>query len=41
MGRLSGLKVLIKGGGEVASGIVYRLHRGRLKVCLTAKEEGT
>ncbi len=35
MGKLSELKVLIKGGGEVASGIAYRLHRSRLRVCLT------
>ena len=35
MGKLPELKVLIKGGGEVASGIAYRLHHGRLRVCLT------
>lgn len=27
--------VLIKGGGEVASGVAHRLHRGRLRVCIT------
>lgn len=35
VGKLSELIVLIKGGGEVASGIAYRLHISRLKVCLT------
>ncbi|MDP2917795.1 MAG: selenium-dependent molybdenum cofactor biosynthesis protein YqeB [Dehalococcoidia bacterium] len=35
MRKLSELIVLIKGGGEVASGIAYRLHRSRFRVCLT------
>jgi xanthine dehydrogenase accessory factor len=29
------LKVLIRGGGEMASGIAYRLHQSRLKVLIT------
>ncbi len=35
MGKLPELTVLIKGGGEVASGIAYQLHRSHLRVCLT------
>ncbi len=35
MTRLSELVVLIRGGGEVASGIAYRLHLSHMKVCLT------
>jgi len=33
--KLSELIVLIKGGGEVASGIAHRLHRSHFQVCLT------
>jgi xanthine dehydrogenase accessory factor len=33
--KLSELIVLIKGGGEVASGIAHRLHRSHFRVCLT------
>jgi len=35
MRKLSELKVLIKGGGEIASGIAHRLHRSQIGVCLT------
>ncbi len=35
MRKLAELVVLIKGGGEVASGIAYRLHRRHFRVCLT------
>ena len=35
MRKLSELIVLIKGGGEVASGIAHRLHRNHFRVCLT------
>ena len=35
MRKLSELIVLIKGGGEVASGIAHRLHLSHLRVCLT------
>ena len=35
MRKLSKLVVLIKGGGEVASGIAHRLHRSHFRVCLT------
>jgi len=35
MRKLSELIVLIKGGGEVASGVAHRLFRAHLKVCLT------
>ena len=35
MGKLPELKVLIKGRGEVASGIAFRLYHSHLKVCLT------
>ena len=35
MPRLSELIVLIKGGGEVASGVAHRLFRTHFKVCLT------
>ena len=34
MRKLAELVVLIRGGGEVASGIAYRLHFSHLKVCL-------
>lgn len=33
--KLSELIVLIRGGGEVASGIAHRLHRSHFRVCLT------
>ena len=33
--KLSGLTVLIRGGGEVASGIAFRLHLSHFRVCLT------
>lgn len=33
--KLSELIVLIKGGGEIASGIAHRLHRSHFRVCLT------
>jgi len=33
--KLSELIVLIKGGGEVASGIAHRLHHSHFRVCLT------
>jgi xanthine dehydrogenase accessory factor len=33
--KLSELIVLIKGGGEVASGIAHRLHRSHFRVCVT------
>lgn len=33
--KLSELRVLIKGGGEVASGIAHRLHCSHFQVCLT------
>jgi len=33
--KLTELTVLIKGGGEVASGIAHRLFRAHFKVCLT------
>ena len=32
---LSDLKVLVRGGGEMASGIAYRLHRCHMKVVIT------
>jgi xanthine dehydrogenase accessory factor len=35
MRELSELVVLIKGGGEVASGVAHKLHRSHFKVCLT------
>ena len=35
MRKLSELVVLIRGGGEVASGIAHRLHRSHFRVCLT------
>jgi len=35
MKKLSELIVLIRGGGEVASAIAYRLHRSHFRVCLT------
>ena len=35
MRKLSELIVLIKGGGEIASGIAHRLHRSHFHVCLT------
>ena len=37
--NLSELKVLIRGAGEVASGIAHRLHRCHFKVCLTEIEK--
>ena len=33
--RLNELVVLVKGGGEVASGVAHRLFRAHFKVCLT------
>ncbi len=33
--RLSELTIIIKGGGEVASGIAHMLHRSHFRVCLT------
>jgi xanthine dehydrogenase accessory factor len=33
--KLNELTVLIKGGGEVASGVAHRLYRANFKVCLT------
>ena len=35
MCKLSEFIVLIRGGGEVASGIAYRLHLSHIRVCLT------
>jgi len=35
MRKLSELIVLIRGGGEVASGIAYRLHLSHIRICLT------
>ena len=35
MRNLSELIVLIRGGGEVASGVAHRLHRSHFRVCLT------
>ncbi|MBN1368384.1 MAG: hypothetical protein JW967_10720, partial [Dehalococcoidales bacterium] len=35
MHKLSELEVLIKGGGEVASGVAHKLHCSHFKVCLT------
>ena len=35
MTKHSELIVLIKGGGEVASGVAHRLFRAHFKVCLT------
>ncbi len=32
---VDGLKVLIRGGGEMASGVAHRLHQSHFKVCLT------
>jgi xanthine dehydrogenase accessory factor len=36
--KSSGLKVMIRGAGEVASGIAYRLHLSGFKVCLLEVE---
>jgi len=33
--KLTELKVLIKGGGEVASGVAHRLFRAHFRICLT------
>ncbi|MFC2049957.1 selenium-dependent molybdenum cofactor biosynthesis protein YqeB [Chloroflexota bacterium] len=33
--KLTELTVLIKGGGEVASGVAHRLYRAHFKICLT------
>lgn len=38
MRSLSEIIVLMKGGGEVASGTAHRLHRSHLRVCLTEIE---
>ncbi|MFA7190815.1 MAG: selenium-dependent molybdenum cofactor biosynthesis protein YqeB [Dehalococcoidales bacterium] len=35
MSSLSDLVVLVKGGGEAASGVAHRLHRAGFKVCVT------
>jgi xanthine dehydrogenase accessory factor len=35
MSKLMGSTVLIKGAGEVASGVAHHLHRNRFRVCLT------
>ncbi|MFC1846652.1 selenium-dependent molybdenum cofactor biosynthesis protein YqeB [Chloroflexota bacterium] len=35
MSKLSELVVLIRGGGEVASGIAHRLNRSHFRVCIT------
>jgi xanthine dehydrogenase accessory factor len=35
MSKHWGSKVLIKGAGEVASGVAHHLHRNHLRVCLT------
>jgi xanthine dehydrogenase accessory factor len=35
MSSLAELVVLIKGGGEIASGVAHRLHRAHFRVCLT------
>jgi xanthine dehydrogenase accessory factor len=35
MSKLVGSKVLIKGAGEVASGVAHHLHRNHFRVCLT------
>lgn len=35
MRRLAELIVLIRGGGEVASGVAFRLHLSHIRVCLT------
>ncbi len=35
------LKVLIRGGGEMASGIAYRLHQSRMRVLITEVENPT
>ena len=37
--ELTELKVLIKGGGEVASGVAHRLFRANFRVCLTETPE--
>ena len=33
--ELSQITVLIRGGGELASGVAHRLHQCHLKVCIT------
>jgi xanthine dehydrogenase accessory factor len=38
MRKLSELIVLIRGGGEVGSGIAHRLYRSRFRVCITEVE---
>jgi xanthine dehydrogenase accessory factor len=40
-GTLFDLKVLIRGGGEMASGIAHRLHQARLNVLITEIEAPT
>jgi xanthine dehydrogenase accessory factor len=35
MKRISELIVLIRGGGEVASGVAHRLHQAHFKICMT------
>lgn len=35
MKRLTDIVVLVRGGGEVASGVAYRLHMAGLRVCIT------
>jgi xanthine dehydrogenase accessory factor len=36
--KISNFKVLIKGGGEMASGVAYRLHKAGFKILLTEIE---
>jgi xanthine dehydrogenase accessory factor len=38
---LSDLKVLIRGGGEIASGIAHRLHQSHMRVLITEAEAPT
>ncbi|MBW1972301.1 MAG: EF2563 family selenium-dependent molybdenum hydroxylase system protein [Deltaproteobacteria bacterium] len=38
MSNLNGLKVLIRGAGEIASGVAHRLHMARIKVAMTEIE---
>src|SRR5512135_3310241 len=35
MRKLSELIVMIRGGGEVGSGIAHRLYRSRFRICIT------
>ncbi len=38
---LQGIKVLVKGGGDLASGVVHRLHRAGMKVMVTELPQPT